>query len=375
MITLAIEALTYTGSVAVIRDGHRGRRARNGHAWRARRATHAGRCRRASSAAGVAPNAIDRVVCGAGPGSFTSLRIAGAIAKGLALERERAALSRVVAVAHRGRRAARRLRRAVTSRCSTPCAATCSPAAFSRHRLGDRHRALVDDDRRAHQRSRPSRASTPRDPSDPAEERSRMSPHARGVASLGTSRCRGRRGRPRDLGAGLRTSGRSAGEVGNGARTGAHAAMTDTRARHDAGDVPPRHLTIRGARRDDVDDVAAIERRAFSDPWSANSFRALFGNPLVHFAVAEDAITGRLARLRGDVVRAWTKPRSRTSRCPTTLGARGWRTAARSRAGHRERAAVRRRVSRGPRVERRPRAALYASRGLRGGRPARQVLP
>jgi ribosomal-protein-alanine N-acetyltransferase len=40
--------------------------------------------------------------------------------------------------------------------------------------------------------------------------------------------------------------------------------------------------------------VAAIERRAFSDPWSANSFRALFGNPLVHFAVAEDALTGQV---------------------------------------------------------------------------------
>jgi tRNA threonylcarbamoyladenosine biosynthesis protein TsaB len=33
----------------------------------------------------VSPGAIERVVCGAGPGSFTSLRIAGAIAKGLAL--------------------------------------------------------------------------------------------------------------------------------------------------------------------------------------------------------------------------------------------------------------------------------------------------
>ena len=39
----------------------------------------------ALAAAAVAPNEIDRVVCGAGPGSFTSLRIAGAIAKGLAL--------------------------------------------------------------------------------------------------------------------------------------------------------------------------------------------------------------------------------------------------------------------------------------------------
>ena len=68
--------------------------------------------------------------------------------------------------------------------------------------------------------------------------------------------------------------------------------MTD--ATSDKAAVPPSHLTIRGARRDDVDDVAAIERRAFSDPWSANSFRALFGNPLVHFSVAEEALTGRL---------------------------------------------------------------------------------
>lgn len=58
--------------------------------------------------------------------------------------------------------------------------------------------------------------------------------------------------------------------------------------------VPPRHLVVRQARPGDVDDVAAIERRAFSDPWSAGSFRALFGNPLVHFAVAEDTITGRI---------------------------------------------------------------------------------
>lgn len=34
--------------------------------------------------AGVAPRMLERVVCGAGPGSFTSLRIAASIAKGLA---------------------------------------------------------------------------------------------------------------------------------------------------------------------------------------------------------------------------------------------------------------------------------------------------
>ena len=67
--------------------------------------------------------------------------------------------------------------------------------------------------------------------------------------------------------------------------------MMDTRA-HASPALPPRHLMIRGARRDDVDDIAAIERRAFSDPWSAGSFRVLFGNPLVHFAVAEDSLTG-----------------------------------------------------------------------------------
>ena len=69
--------------------------------------------------------------------------------------------------------------------------------------------------------------------------------------------------------------------------------MTDTSARASPA-LPRREFVIRGARRDDVDDIAAIERRAFSDPWSASSFRALFGNPLVHFAVAEDAISGRV---------------------------------------------------------------------------------
>jgi ribosomal-protein-alanine N-acetyltransferase len=69
--------------------------------------------------------------------------------------------------------------------------------------------------------------------------------------------------------------------------------MTTMRSTPTSG-VPPRHMVVRQARPSDVDDVAAIERRAFSDPWSASSFRALFGNPVVDFAVAEDTITGRL---------------------------------------------------------------------------------
>lgn len=84
MITLALEASTYNGSVAVVRDGvvlaERETAMRGVNEERLMPAVAD-----ALAEAGVPPNAIDRVVCGEGPGSFTSLRIAGAIAKGLAL--------------------------------------------------------------------------------------------------------------------------------------------------------------------------------------------------------------------------------------------------------------------------------------------------
>lgn len=84
MITLALEASTYAGSVAVLRDG-----ALVAEAQTAMRGEREERLMPAVAetlaAADVTPNAIDRIVCGAGPGSFTSLRIAAAIAKGLAL--------------------------------------------------------------------------------------------------------------------------------------------------------------------------------------------------------------------------------------------------------------------------------------------------
>ena len=84
VLTLAIEASTYSGSVAVIRDGalvcERETAMRGEREERLMPAVAD-----ALGEAGVRPPDIDRVVCGAGPGSFTSLRIAGAIAKGLAL--------------------------------------------------------------------------------------------------------------------------------------------------------------------------------------------------------------------------------------------------------------------------------------------------
>jgi len=83
MITLALDASTYTASVAVLRDGHRlverSVAMKGAHEERLMPSVA-----EALEHAGVDVAELGRVVCGAGPGSFTSLRIAGGIAKGLA---------------------------------------------------------------------------------------------------------------------------------------------------------------------------------------------------------------------------------------------------------------------------------------------------
>ncbi|MEP6495742.1 MAG: tRNA (adenosine(37)-N6)-threonylcarbamoyltransferase complex dimerization subunit type 1 TsaB [bacterium] len=83
MITLALDASTYAGDVAIL-DGTRvlaeATVAMKG-------AEHEGLMPAVAAClerAGVSVDRVRRVVCGAGPGSFTSLRIAGAIAKGVA---------------------------------------------------------------------------------------------------------------------------------------------------------------------------------------------------------------------------------------------------------------------------------------------------
>ena len=84
MITLALDASTYGGDVAVL----------SGSTLLAESATAMKGADEERLLPAVADTlarakidvtAIERVVCGAGPGSFTSLRIAGAIAKGMAL--------------------------------------------------------------------------------------------------------------------------------------------------------------------------------------------------------------------------------------------------------------------------------------------------
>lgn len=48
-------------------------------------------------------------------------------------------------------------------------------------------------------------------------------------------------------------------------------------------------IRVRLARAADVPAISAIEQRSFSDPWSGTSFEALLGNPVILFALAEDA--------------------------------------------------------------------------------------
>ncbi len=84
VITLALDAATYAGSVAVL-DGSRvvgersvAMRGRDAEALMPAVAAVLDEC-------GLEAGQVGRVVCGAGPGSFTSLRIAGGIAKGIAM--------------------------------------------------------------------------------------------------------------------------------------------------------------------------------------------------------------------------------------------------------------------------------------------------
>lgn len=89
MITLALDASTYTGTVAVVGDGrllaHARVPMRGEHEERLMPAVADALARaRTIGAAGGAGEQVARIVCGGGPGSFTSLRIAASIAKGLA---------------------------------------------------------------------------------------------------------------------------------------------------------------------------------------------------------------------------------------------------------------------------------------------------
>lgn len=85
-LTLALDAATYTGTVAIVVGeqvlAERELAMRGEHEERLMPAVAD-----ALTLAGVTVRDVERVVCGAGPGSFTSLRIAASIAKGIAMGR------------------------------------------------------------------------------------------------------------------------------------------------------------------------------------------------------------------------------------------------------------------------------------------------
>jgi tRNA threonylcarbamoyladenosine biosynthesis protein TsaB len=87
VLVLALDASTYAGSVALIRDdiivGQRVAAMRGEHEERLMPAITT-----VLAEHSIQVDRLDAVACGAGPGSFTSLRIAASIAKGLCAARE-----------------------------------------------------------------------------------------------------------------------------------------------------------------------------------------------------------------------------------------------------------------------------------------------
>jgi tRNA threonylcarbamoyladenosine biosynthesis protein TsaB len=96
--TIALDGSTYHGSVAILRDSQvvaersLGEEAGSGEREAGGGKREAGRGDALMPAiaeclkeAGINRDGIGRIVCGAGPGSFTSLRVAGSVAKGLAV--------------------------------------------------------------------------------------------------------------------------------------------------------------------------------------------------------------------------------------------------------------------------------------------------
>lgn len=82
MISLVLEASTYAGSAALL-DGSRLIMERSVAMRGTEHEALMSAVGELLAACNVTPAMIERVICGAGPGSFTSLRIAGAIAKGI----------------------------------------------------------------------------------------------------------------------------------------------------------------------------------------------------------------------------------------------------------------------------------------------------
>lgn len=88
MITLALDASTYAGSVAILRNrelvAHHSLAQESGPVQGTRPEAMMPAIANALSEASLRPSDLNRIICGEGPGSFTSLRVAASLAKGFA---------------------------------------------------------------------------------------------------------------------------------------------------------------------------------------------------------------------------------------------------------------------------------------------------
>lgn len=84
-------------------------------------------------------------------------------------------------------------------------------------------------------------------------------------------------------------------------------------------------LEIRPARPADAVALALLERRCFSDPWSAEAFGTVLRTPHVHLAVAEDAgvivayFVGRAVAGEGEILNLAVSPGVRRAGVGATL--------------------------------------------------------
>ncbi len=81
--------------------------------------------------------------------------------------------------------------------------------------------------------------------------------------------------------------------------------------------------TLRLARPDDVNEVAALERIAFSDPWSPHAFTTLIGNPAVLFLVARHPDALAHGTLLGYIVARFAADEAEIANLAVTPSTRG----------------------------------------------------
>lgn len=294
--TLALDAASSIGTVAVL-DGWRvvSERAVEMRGTDGERYMPA--ILAALAEAGTSVRDLQGVTCGAGPGSFTSLRVAGAIAKGIAMGTGCPLF-------------------AVPSLALIVAASPLTVAEGSRWLAsldamrGDRYLALVTVGADgAIERSEPlglppgaeiaaRAAALGAQEIGPGAQHHAM-PHARGV-----ERCRA-----------IITA---AGPVDLAAWEPVYGRLAEAQVKRNQA-TAARVLVIRAATAEDLPAIAAIEQASFSDPWSVKSFQSMLAHTLVTATVAERA--GRvigycvawLVGEEGEVVNFAVDPRERRS--------------------------------------------------------------